>query len=257
MNRIMASSSLNPRSALVTGADRGIGLELVKQLANLPKPPAHVFACGLSPSTSPGLKQVAEDYANVMVLEMDVTNTGTIDAAAKQVEQVTGQNGLNLLINNAGVFKAEPKIEDVEAETMMKLYSVNTVGAAMVAKRFVPLIRTASGLFDGEDVNASRAAIVNISSGLGSLKDKRSSSLSYSCTKTALNMLTKDLGLQLAADHILTMSINPGWVGTDMGGPNANLSPQESVHSIIDVISTRTKEHSGLFFQFNGELIPF
>ncbi|XP_070537613.1 C-signal-like [Ptychodera flava] len=188
---------------------------------------------------------------------MDIRDTSSIDSAAKQVEARLGESGLNLLINNAGILTLEQKLEDVTAEGMRRQFETNCIGPTMVIKRFVPLLRRASQSFSDDRMSTSRAAIVNISSGLGSLEDNRPRvDLGYRCSKVALNMVTKNMSVMLKADHILSVAINPGWVRTDMGGPGADLSPEESVEGMINVMATRTNEHSGYCYTHKGDLIP-
>ncbi|XP_077978549.1 C-signal-like [Glandiceps talaboti] len=253
------ASALEVRSVLITGTDTGNGLEMVRQFAKLQNPPDYVFAAALSPETAEELKQVANDNPNVTVLKMDVTNLAEIDEAAKQVEQRVGKAGLNLLINNAGYAgKHEDKMEDVTVEAMMMHYRINTIGPAMVAKRFLPLLREASKSVGGDGMSASRAAIFSVSSRVASLDDNTSGKLySYRCSKLALNMITKNLSLELASDNILSVSLHPGSVKTAMGGPNPLITSEESVRSLINVMATRTKEHNGSFYDQKGLVIKW
>ncbi|XP_077979327.1 C-signal-like [Glandiceps talaboti] len=231
---------------------------MVRQFAKLQNPPDYVFAAALSPETAEDLQQVAKDNPNVTVLKMDVTNLEEIDEAAKQVEECVGEDGLNLLINNAGYLKIEEKMEDVTVESMMMHYRINTIGPAMVAKRFLPLLRAASKSVGGDSMSASRAAIFNVSSRLAALNDNSSGTKhSYRCSKLALNMVTRNLSLELASDNILSVSLHPGYVLTAMGGPDALITSEESVNGLINVMATRTREHNGLFFDYKGFVITW
>ncbi|XP_077995070.1 C-signal-like [Glandiceps talaboti] len=252
------ASTFKVKCVVITGTDRGIGLEMVKQFTKLPNPPDSVFACALSDDTTSELRKLAEDNKSVTVIKMDVTNVNDIDEAAKYVEQQVGENGVNLLVNNAGIMILDDKLKDVDSESMMQQFRVNAIGPAMVTKRFLPLLRRASNFVQGEQLCASRASVFNISSKMASLADNRSGSdYGYRCSKMALNMVTKNLSLELSPDCILCVLLHPGWVKTDMGTAGAFHSVEESVEGLIDVMATRSNEHNGLFYDFKGILIPW
>ncbi|XP_070537868.1 C-signal-like [Ptychodera flava] len=249
---------MKAKSVLITGTDRGIGLEMVKQFLSLPNPPVHLFACGLSPETSAELQRVGRENPTVTVLKMDVSDVSSIDSAAVKVEEILLESGLNLLINVAGIDYNEGSIDDVTVQTMRHHFEVNCIGPVMVIKKFLPLLRKASQFGLGDTMSASRAAIFNFSSKVGSLDDNRSGrNLGYRCSKVALNMVTKNLSIELKSDNILSVSLHPGWVKTIMGGKNALISPQESVQGLITVMATRHNEHNGYFYDYKGEPIPW
>ncbi|XP_077981559.1 uncharacterized protein LOC144436610 isoform X2 [Glandiceps talaboti] len=202
-------ASLCTKSVLVTGCSRGIGLELIKQFVKLPNPPQHVFATCRSPENAHELKSIAEANPSVQVLRLDVDDRDSINDAASKVEQVLGENGLSLLINNAAIsVNREQTIEEVDPDYMIKLYRVNTVGPLLVIK-------------------------------------------------VALNMVTFNLSLELAADKILAISLHPGYVRTDMTGPQALIDTKECVEGLMTVMATRTKEHNGYHYDYKGKLIPW
>ncbi|XP_070538615.1 uncharacterized protein [Ptychodera flava] len=247
-------ASLKAGTVLITGCSRGIGLELVKQFLGLPMPPAHIFASCRSPDTAHELQQISKDNPSVTVLKIDVEDATTIESAALQMEQILDGSGLNLLINNAGISRSEQNIDDVEEETMISIYRVNTVGPLLVTKRFLPLIRKAAQTYGKDEYSASRAAIMNISSKRGSMYENKSAGYySCRCSKIALHMISKNLSIELEADKILVVNLNPGWVKTDMGGPNAIIPLEKSVNGLMNVMATRTKEHNALLFDFEGE----
>ncbi|XP_070538165.1 C-signal-like [Ptychodera flava] len=251
-------ASLKAKSVLITGCSRGIGLEFVKQFVRLPSPPAHIFASCRSPDTAYELQQISKDNPSVTVLKIDVEDMSTIENAALQVEQILVGRGLNLLINNAGFLFREEKIEDVTEEKMLSTYKVNTVGPVFVTKRFLPLIRKAAQTYGKDEYSTSRAAIMNISSIWSSIDyNEMARHYSYRCSKIALNMVSKNLSIELAADKILVINLNPGWVRTDLGGPNGSISTEESVNGLMNVMATRTKEHNALFYDFKGALLPW
>ncbi|XP_077981501.1 C-signal-like [Glandiceps talaboti] len=252
-------ASLCTKSVLVTGCSRGIGLELIKQFVKLPNPPQHVFATCRAPENAHELKSIAEANPSVQVLRLDVDDRDSINDAASKVEQVLGENGLTLLINNAGILlNKDQTIEEVDPDNMIKVYRVNTVGSLLVIKRFLPLLRSASSLVHSDEMSVSRAAIMNMSSIMSSLGETRSSrGYSYRCSKVALNMMTLNLSMELAADKILAISLHPGYVRTDMTGPDAWIDTKECVEGLMTVMATRTKEHNGYHYDYKGKLIPW
>ncbi|XP_070537969.1 C-signal-like isoform X2 [Ptychodera flava] len=189
---------------------------------------------------------------------MDVADTATIDSAALQVEKILAGDGLNLLINNAGLAVREPSIEDVTEENMMSLYKVNTVGPLLTVKRFLPLIRKAAQNYGKDEYSASRAAIMSVSSKVASINEnKMGQYYSIRCSKVALHMVSKNLSIELEADKVMVVNLHPWWVRTDMGGPNASTTAEECVRGFMNVMATRTKEHNALSYDFKGNLVPW
>jgi len=244
------------KSVFITGSNRGIGLELVKQLAPHTQ---HLFAACRTPSQAKELKAIADKHNHVVVLELDVVDEEAIAKAVNKVTEVVGDNGLNCLISNAGSMdKSVNCIEDVTAESLKTIYSINAVAPAMIAKAFLPLLRIASSLASGGDMSVSRAAILNMSTRMASIDDNSSGACyAYRMSKVALNMLTKNLSIELKSDHILAITMHPGWVLTDMGGPNALISTEKSVTSMLKLFSDFTEKHNGMFYGWNDVVIPW
>ncbi|XP_002740202.1 C-signal-like [Saccoglossus kowalevskii] len=249
------------RSVLVTGSNRGIGLEFVKQLIQLPNPPEHVFACCRSPENAVELKNLVSENPSLKVIKLELEDYTSIEEAGKQVEQVVGENGLNVLINNAGYFgvsEMNEKLEDVTPESLTKHFNINAIGPLMVTKRLLPLIRCAAQQGVGDEMSASRAAIINITTKCASIADNGSARMyGYRTSKIALNMINKNLAVELKPDNILCVLMHPGWMKTDMTGPNALITTEESVRPMLDVIGSRRREHNGLLFDYKGNLIPW
>ncbi|XP_006823422.2 C-signal-like [Saccoglossus kowalevskii] len=248
------------RSVLVTGSNRGIGLEFVKQLIQLPNPPEHVFACCRSPENAVELKKLCTLNPSLNLVKLDLEDHGSISEAEKQVEQVVGKNGLNVLINNAGFCAGtlNEKLEDVTPDSMTKHFNINVIGTLMVTKRFLKLIRYAEKTFDGDEMSAPRAVIVNVSTEFASMdENKQAGMYGYRASKVALNMIHTNLTIELKPDTILCILMHPGWVKTDMGGPDALLTTEESVRSMLEVIGSRRHEHNGLFYDYKGNLTPW
>ncbi|XP_053126714.1 C-factor-like isoform X1 [Hemicordylus capensis] len=255
-------AGLGARSVLVTGANRGIGLELVRQLLGKPDPPQWVFACSREPDGERGqeLRNLASRHPNVVMIKLDATSPASVKDAAGCVEDHLKGSGLNLLINNAGIYK-EVDLEAVDLEDMINKYKTNVVGPLLVSQAFLPLLRRAAQASLQEGLSCRKAAIVNISSLLGSIKlvslTYGKPAISYRCSKAALNMLTECQAMSYKEDGILCTMIHPGWVKTDMGGQEADVTVDESVRGILSVLSTLSNEHSGAFFDWKGKKLPW
>ncbi|XP_060581225.1 C-signal-like [Ruditapes philippinarum] len=241
---------------MVTAA---IGLEFVKQFLNLNNPPEFVFACCRDPATATDLKEIVKSNSSVIIVELDVTKQESVEKAKSHVASIVGTKGLNLLINNSGLINSQ-RIGDVTREDMLKCYEVNAIGPLMVAQAFLPLLRQAAGQQSSEPMSCSKAAIINISSGVASITENSSGGMYPSrASKAALNMITSNLSLDLKTDGILCTAINPGWVKTEMGGPNALITTEESVEGIMSVLEKlKGEEDSGRFYHgVKGQTIPW
>ena len=237
------------RSVLVTGSNRGIGLGLIKHLADKTE---HLFAGCRSPAKASELQILAKQHRNVVILELDVTKEKLVNDAVRNISAIVGRNGLNCVINNAGVIDKFQNIDMVSAETLMQLFETNVVGPTMLVKTCMPLLREASSLVSVDDMSVSRAAVLNISTTLASFEQNTAGKLyGYRMSKVALNMFSKNLSIDLKNDGILVASIHPGWVKTDLGGPHAPVPVSESVKGIISVAEALSNVDSGSFHSFD------
>lgn len=231
---------------LITGTNRGIGLEMVRQYAS--RPNTLVFAACRNPSEAAELKALAAQHPeNVIVIQLEVTDQDSIDAAA---ETVAGKvDGLELLINNAAVNPSRPKqvFGEMKAEVMLSTLHVNAVAPLMVAQAFANLLKA-----------GTHAKIVNISSGLGSMTRKLTGGLyGYSPSKAALNMVTRGLAADLKPFGITTISLHPGWVQTDMGSPEADLTASQSVEAMLKIVDGLTEKDNGTYLRWDGQPLPW
>ncbi|KAM6430328.1 uncharacterized protein PHA67_002358 isoform 4-T4 [Liasis olivaceus] len=217
-------AGLRARSILVTGANRGIGLELVRQLAAEPDPLRWIFACSREPDGQRGqvLRRLALSHPNLIVVKL-VTNFASIREAATLVETHLRGAGLNMLINNAAIF-TENTLETTHLEDMISGYTTNVVGPLMVSQAFLPLLRRAAKASGEKGLSCNKAAIINISSALGSIelahKNYSKPVIPYRCSK-------------------------------------ADLTVEESVQGILQVFSKLSHEHSGAFVNWKGQKIPW
>lgn len=248
-------------SVLITGANRGIGLEFTRQLVKFKKPIKHIFVTYRNESTAQELKAIqnsASHETKVHLIKMDVSVPSEVEAAGELIEDVVGDNGLTLLINNAGVGEDLPYPE-VTYENLLRHFNANTIGPTLLAQAMLPLLKKASSRSKVPGMSFSKAAILNISSVLGSISNVgifKASDLvcpAYRMSKAALNMGMKILATVINDDNILVVNMCPGWVKTDMGTEQAEILPQDSVTAMLETISKLNKIHHGTYMDRFGK----
>jgi NAD(P)-dependent dehydrogenase (short-subunit alcohol dehydrogenase family) len=201
---------------LVTGATKGIGLEIVRQLAERRW---RVFLSGRSPSAV--TKRASSFGPSVIPVALDVTDQSSIAAAVKTVSRHADH--LDVLINNAGILdEDDDSIVNLSAERLRRMFETNTIGPLLVTQAFLPLLR-----------KSSSARIINVSSGAGQLTDMETWAPAYSISKTALNGVTGQFAAALKTENIAVNAVCPGWVRTDMGGGEAPRSVEEGADGIV------------------------
>ena len=190
--------------ALVTGANRGIGLEVARQLAQ--KGMTVIMGTRILEKGLAAAEKLPEGEGRVMPYQLDVTDSKSIDQLAKWVEQEFGH--LEILVNNAGIlYDTWQRASTADLNVVQEAYASNTLGAWRVCQALLPLIRQ----------NQS-GRIVNVSSGAGSLASMGAGTPAYSTSKAALNAFTRLLAAELEGTGILVNAVCPGWVATEMGG---------------------------------------
>lgn len=234
-------AALTPNTALVTGANRGLGLEWTRQLADRVD---RLFATCRRPDDAHELSDIARAHPDtITVFALDVTEPEAIESAADRVREATGT--LGLLVNNAGINGGgtSDRFGTVDAETMTRVLRVNTVGPHLVTQACADLLR-------GADEGAT---VVNVTSQLGSISRTSGGGWnSYKASKAALNMCTRLQAAELKGDDVVVVAMHPGWVRTDMGGSNARLSTETSVSGMLDVIEGLTPADAGRFLAYDG-----
>ena len=178
------------------------------------------------------------------IVAMDVTDAKSVQAAAAQV----GDARIDLLVNCAGITGVSgQKVGKVNYDSWARVLEVNTMGPLRVIEAFLDKV-----------ARSERKLVVTITSGMGSLTDNTSGgSIAYRTSKAALNMVTRSAAIDLAPQGITCVVINPGWVKTDMGGPTATLTAQESVSAIRRLIEKLGPDHTGMFFHYDGTEYPW
>lgn len=228
-------------SILITGANRGIGLELTRSFA---EQNWNVIACCRKPENAGELRQLAFEQKTVSVRKLDVTDSGQIAALADGLSDVP----IDILFNNAGIrVRAGQAFGETDKEDWLEAFQVNTIAPLKMAEAFV------------EQVAASERRIIAIvGSIMGSISENTSGgSYAYRTSKAAVHMVTKSLAIDLADRDIITVVFHPGWVRTHMGGDNAPVSPAESAAGLARVLLGLSPKDSGRFYDYLGEERPW
>ena len=240
--------NLKPSSVLITGANRGIGLALVKAFVKLPTPPSVIFAACRNPASAKELDTVIQHNKFVKKLKCDVSDFTSFPAVVGEVKSIVGDRGLSLLVNNAGILKYEG-FSDVSAESLKEHLHVNSVAPTILSQAFTPLLKEAAH----STMSANSGCILNISSGWGSITTASSSNpFAYRMSKCALNMATKLMAEELRSSQVLVLCMCPGWVSTDMGGASATTTPEQSADYLLHVLAGANNNHTGCFFNKDG-----
>jgi NAD(P)-dependent dehydrogenase (short-subunit alcohol dehydrogenase family) len=230
------------RTTLVTGANRGLGLEFARQYA---ADGWRVYAGCRSPAEATDLLEVAAGSGGLVeTLELDVTDACSVRAAARGIRG----EPIDLLINNAGVNSPKgQRIGDLDYAAWLRVLDTNALGPMRVVEAFLENV-----------TQGGEKKIVTITSGMGSIGDNRSGgSYAYRSSKAAVNMVMKSLSLDLAPRGIACVVMNPGWVRTDMGGTGGKLEPRESIAAMRKVIAKLKQSDSGKFLNYNGKSYPW
>ena len=223
---------------MITGANRGLGLEFVRQYAAEDN---RILACCRDPEKAEELKKIE---GNISIHALDVTNQEQIDALAAEL----AGTAVDILINNAGIYgPRDAPYDGVDAARWAEVVNVNTMAPLAVANAFLP------NLDAGE-----QKILAFITSKMGSIEDNTSGgSYIYRTSKAALNMVGKGLAMDLKPRGIRVLLLHPGWVKTDMGGPNALIDAGTSILGMRTILANLHDDQSGMFFNFDGSMIPW
>jgi NAD(P)-dependent dehydrogenase (short-subunit alcohol dehydrogenase family) len=237
----MSAQPDRPPVALVTGGNRGIGLEVCRALGRL----GHtVWLTARDPAAARDrAAELSAQGLDVTALPLDVTDTGSVAAAAAEVERVHGR--LDVLVNNAAItYDTWQRASTADLDVVTAAFDTNLYGPWRAVQAFLPLLR-ASG----------RARVVNVSSEGGSLAGMGAGTPAYSTSKAALNALTRVLAAELRGDGILVNAVCPGWVATDMGGPGGR-PVAEGAAGIVWAATLPAGGPTGGFFR-DGRPLPW
>jgi len=231
--------SNTPYQILITGANRGIGLEFTRQYAT---DGWQVLACCREPATASELSQLAAHYQNIRILKLDINYFEQIDRVAVALKD----EKIDVLINNAGIYP-HSSFGDIDYEDWATAFKINAMAPLKMAESFV-----------GHVAASKLKKIVTLSSKMGSVDDNTSGgSYIYRTSKTAANMVMKSLSIDLKPMGIAAAVLHPGWVQTDMGGPNGLINTEQSVTGLRKIIDDLTLQNAGRFIAYDGKVIPW
>ncbi len=229
-------------TVLVTGANRGLGLEFCRQYAERQD---QVIAGCRNPEQAIALQALAQQYSKIQIVTLDVTQRDDIDALATQIKDQT----IDTLICNAGIYgdSHASRLGHFNYDDWLRTLETNVLGAVKTAEAFLPHLQ-----------HSSRPVIAAISSQMGSIDDNTSGgSVFYRSSKAALNAAMKSLAIDLQPKNIGVLIFHPGWVLTDMGGPNALIDVQTSISGMMEQIGLFDLKDSGRFIKYDGTQLPW
>ena len=228
-------------TVLITGANRGIGLEFVKQYLH---EGVTVHACCRDPASAEELSALEQKHDSLSVHELDVTKADQIQALADSL----GDTALDVLINNAGIYGPKSiSFAEIEEAEWLEVFSVNAIAPFMVTRALLPQLKKGK---------LKKTAV--ISSKMGSVEENSSGgSYLYRSSKSAVNQVVKSLSHDLKDSGLRVVALHPGWVQTDMGGPQALIPPEQSVSGLRKVIDDLDDERSGSFFAYDDAVVPW
>ena len=227
---------------LVTGANRGLGLEFTRQLLVAG---ARVYAACRHPGKALGLTELAAGYpGHLHVLPLELDKERSIAELAREVAALT--EALDVLINNAGMLISGERFGSLAAKSLGETFSTNVIGPLLLTQACAPLLQ-----------KGRNAKVLNITSELGSIAQTDAfGTPSYAISKAALNMATRQLAHALAP-RVTVFCAHPGWVKTDMGGAGAALTPKTSVAGLLKVLDAITPKDAGTYVDYRGQPLPW
>ena len=237
---------MTAKTVLITGCSRGIGLGLVKEFLSRKY---NVIATCRRPEKSAALNSLLENAGQPTAFACDVSSDKSIEDCKSQVSNIT--SSIDILINNAGISNKDHPEEPpskMERDEFLHIMNTNVAGVCVMTQAFLPLL-----------LKSESPKVINIGSGLGSIElADNLNCISYRCSKTALNMLSKVFSLEFK--NIIFATVHPGWVQTDMGSSKNRKPPvtvDESVKGITDLTEKITAKETGIYFSYKGEKMPF
>ena len=235
---------------LITGANRGFGLELTRQYLDRGD---LVFATARQPDAATELRQLTGQYPDRLhLIALDLTDEASITEATQAVQAQT--DTLDVLLNNAGVYpEGNPdkvdrqRLGQLGSEDALYALRSNAIGPLLVTQALLPLLRA-----------SQQGRIVSLSSGLGSLTWKAAGTpYHYSASKAALNMYMRSLAAEVGHQGLISVVVDPGWIRTGMGGESASLAPADSARGILKLTDQLHAEDNGCFLTWQGQPVPW
>jgi NAD(P)-dependent dehydrogenase (short-subunit alcohol dehydrogenase family) len=238
------SNAAGGRTVLITGANRGLGLEFARQYTAAGW---QVIGTVREPDQAKELKAIGatdEAQGSVIIVQLDVADPKSVTAMAEALKH----QPIDLLINNAGIGSGGANtLADIKPENYERIIQVNAIGPMRVTQALLPNLKMGAG-----------KTIVSITSGLGSITMNTGGRFyGYRESKAALNMFMRTIAAELKGEGFIAIAMSPGWVQTDMGGPNAELTPDQSITGMRKVIDNLKPDDSGKFWNHDGEQLPW
>lgn len=229
------------RNLLITGANRGLGLTMVKRYLN---DGWNVTACCRDPESASELTALLPLYEALSVFQLDVTDYNAVNELAQSLQG----EPIDLLINNAGYYGPKgTSIGETAVDEWRKVFEINSIAPLKLLEAFKHGLSLADG-----------SCFAVLSSKMGSMSDNSSGgAYIYRSSKAAVNAVVKSLSVDLSGEGIKIVSLHPGWVRTEMGGPNGLIDTDESVNGLKAVLDGLKMEDTGKFFDYNGQEIPW
>lgn len=226
---------MKDQTVVVTGANRGLGLEFTRQLQDLG---AEVIATARDPHAAIDLRSL-----EVRIEALDVSDDESVSTFADRLDHVD----VDILINNAGLGGSGNGVGSLDMAELERFFSVNSLGPLRVTRALLQNLR-----------RGRSRRIVHLTSRMGSLSENiEGGYYGYRTSKSALNMLHRCLAAELAGQGFVCVAVHPGWVRTGMGGNHAPLAPHESVRGLLGVIARLQREDNGKFLDYTGVEIPW
>ena len=228
-------------SILITGTNRGIGLEFVKHyLKNNEK----VIATCRNRNSAKDLLELENTTSNLSLLELDVSKPNSIDEFTSKI----ANQPIDTFINNAGVFGPRNiEFGNFNAKEWLDVFNINTIAPLLITQKILKNLRL-----------GKNKKLAFISSKVGSIEDNTGGGMYiYRTSKTALNQVIKSLSIDLKEENFIAVALHPGWVQTDMGGPNALIDTKTSVKGMAEVIDNLAPKNSGKFYNYDRSQIPW
>ena len=225
-------------TVLITGASRGIGLELTKQFIELGY---KVIATYRGKQTDELIN--LSSHNNLQAYELEVTNEDSISRLSNKLNNIT----IDILINNAGVIGPDnQKLETIEVDCWLNTFAVNTIAPLLVSRSLLGNLKL-----------SNKPRIITISSQMASLKGEGTGMYAYRSSKAAVNKVMQVMSLELKEFGVAVYLIHPGWVKTDMGGSEADVSVQDSASGIVTLAKNLSLDQTGEFLDWEGNHVDW
>jgi NAD(P)-dependent dehydrogenase (short-subunit alcohol dehydrogenase family) len=228
------------RTALIAGASRGIGLGLVRELSTRGW---NLIGTRRSPASDKGLEALAaQSGGKVRIESLDLEDEASIGALAGRLSDQT----LDLVFLNGAIAGEHGRATDAGREDVARIFVTNAIGPLRLAETLAPRVREGTGV------------IAFMSSGLGSVASPTAGGMElYSASKAALNRLSRNFASEMDPRGVTVLCVSPGWVRTDMGGPGAQISVEESARGVIDLVEAKAGTRAHGFYSRDGGTIPW